>query len=224
MGAPIRPAHRPAERLSVGPNDRPSDRSRPLGVRLVIAVTTLGLLLTGCSSSEEEADAPSGAASGAPSSGPPALRTDAAPGVVSGRLDRQAGRRVTRRATEVVDAWLDAAYVGGDYPRAEFRDAYPHFSRGARRDARRDAALMSNAAIGERVTSVRATKRRLRVDVLAVKRRAVGLTARFVLEMRVTGEDLSKAERRQRVAGSLFLTFRDGGWTVFGYDVNRGRA
>lgn len=144
--------------------------------------------------------------------------------MVSGRLDRKAGKRVTRRATEVVDAWLDAAYVGGDYPRAEFRDAYPHFSQGARRDARRDAALMSNAAIGERVALVRATKRRLRVDVLAVERRAVGLTARFVLEMRLTGEDLSKAERRQRVAGSLFLTFRDGGWTVFGYDVNRGRA
>ena len=79
---------------------------------------------------------------------------------------------------------------------------------------------MSNVEIGDRVDSVRATKRRLRVDVLAVDRRAVGITARFVLEMRLRGE----VQRKERVAGSLFLTYRSGEWTVFGYDVNRGKA
>ncbi len=211
MGAPNRPAR--------GSED-PSQR---LGVRRGLAVlATLGLLATtGCSATDD--DAPGPAASGTPSAGPPPLRTDATLGVVSGKLARESGPRLKRRITRVVDAWLDAAYVGGDYPRADFRDAFPHFSRGARREARRDAALMSNAAFGEQLSSVRATKRRLRVDVLAVERRAVGITARFVLEMKLSG-DRTKIARKQRVAGSLSLTFRDGEWEVFGYDVNRGKA
>ena len=56
--------------------------------------------------------------------------------------------------------------------------------------------------------------------MLAVKRRAVGVTARFVLGMELAGE----VNRAERVAGSLFLTWQDGGWQVFGYDVERGRA
>ena len=144
--------------------------------------------------------------------------------MVSGRLDKQARPRLRKRVTKVVDDWFDAAYVAGDYPRSDFADAYPHFSRGAGREATGDAALMSNAAIGARVDSVRATKRRVRIDVLAVERRAVGITARFVLEMRLTGKGGLAEGRKDRIAGSLYLSFRNGSWTVFGYDVNRGRA
>lgn len=195
--------------------------SSPARRRGLAAVLVLGVLAAGgCSADEPESAAPSDPASESQAPARPALRTDAALGVVSGRLDKQARPRLTRKVKAVVDDWLDAAYVGGDYPRTDFDGAFPHFSSGARREAVRDAGLMSNAEIGDRIDSVRATKRRLRVDVLAVDRRAVGLTARFVLEMRLRGE----VQRKERVAGSLFLSFRSGEWKVFGYDVNRGKA
>ena len=136
------------------------------------------------------------------------------------RSRRQVRARVKRKIAAVVDDWFDAAYFGGDWPRTDFGSAYPHFSAGAAKDAKGDAALMSNARLGDRLDGVEATKRRLRVDMLAVKKRAVGVTARFVLGMRLTGE----VNRSERVAGSLFLTWRDGGWQVFGYDVQRGKA
>lgn len=202
---------------------RPRPSSAPRWATAVLApVLALVLVVGGCSGDDEAApDAPGETATAA--AGPPPLRTDAALGVVSGRWDRRTSPRLTKRVALVFDDWVDAAYVGGDYPRSDFVGAYPHFTRGARRDATRDAALMSNAALAPRLTGVRATRRTLRVDVLAAKRRAVGVTARFVLVMTLKG-DLKKAERRQRVAGSLFLTFRGGKWTVFGYDVNRGKA
>ncbi len=53
-----------------------------------------------------------------------------------------------------------------------------------------------------------------------MKHRAVGVTARFVLGMELAGE----VNRAERVAGSLFLTWQDDGWQVFGYDVQRGKA
>ena len=57
----------------------------------------------------------------------------------------------------MVDGWFDAAFVGGDWPRSDLDQAYPHFSAGAARDAERDAGLMSNARYGERLDSVEAT-------------------------------------------------------------------
>ncbi len=77
---------------------------------------------------------------------------------------------------------------------------------------------MSNAAIGSRIDSVRALNRQLKIDVLAVERRPVAVTARVVLGMRVDGE----VARRERVAGALYLTYGNGGWQVFGYDMTRG--
>jgi len=77
---------------------------------------------------------------------------------------------------------------------------------------------MSNAAIGPRIESVRAVNRTLKIDVLAVERRPVAVTARVALGLQVEGE----VARRERVAGSLYLTYGDGGWQVFGYDMTRG--
>ncbi len=79
---------------------------------------------------------------------------------------------------------------------------------------------MSNAEIGDRLDAVVATTRRVRIDVLAPRGRAVGVTARFVLGLDLTGE----IERADRVSGRLLLGPKDGEWRVFGYDVNRGRA
>ena len=178
------------------------------------------LALTACSGLGAGKPASDGEPSSATPAGPTPLETHTTMGVISGKLDKAARARIKTKVAAVVDDWFDAAYVGGDWPRSDFGDAYPHFSSRAARDAADDAGLMSNQRLGERIESVEATKRRLRVDVLAVKRRAVGVTARFVLGMRLAGQ----VNRSERVAGSLFLTFQDGGWQVFGYDVQRGKA
>lgn len=191
-------------------------------VLALVLATALATTVTACSpvgergppSSREEPASPGGA------SEPPTLETRATIGNVEGRLDTERRDKVKTAVTEVVDAWLDAAYVAGGFPRTDFDDAYPGFSSGARNQARSDSALMSNEENGDRVESVVATKRRLRIDVLAVRTKAVGVTARFVLTMDLTGE----IERSERVAGSLFMTWRRGGWQVFGYDVKRGLA
>ena len=195
--------------------------NRPAHRRLAataIAATTL-LALTGCSGDDEPEADPSSPTTAAPSA-PPPLETHTTMGVISGKLDDQARARIKEKVAAIVDDWIDAAYVGGEWPRTDFGDAYPHFTVGAARDAAKDAKLMSNERLGDRLEAVEATKRRLRIDVLAVKRRVVGVTARFVLTMNLAGE----VNRSERVAGRLFLTYQDGGWQVFGYDVQRGMA
>jgi hypothetical protein len=77
---------------------------------------------------------------------------------------------------------------------------------------------MSNADIGGRVDAVRATARRLRIDALAVHRRAVGVTAHVHLAFRTSGQ----VQRRYRVSARLYLTRTDAGWRVFGFDATKG--
>lgn len=194
--------------------------TRPAPRRTVLAtsVITMLLALSGCSGSSKPSDE-NGSSSGSQPGQPP-LTTHTTMGVVSGKLADDRRSRLKKRIATVVDDWFDAAYVGGEWPRSDFDQAYPHFSARAARDARRDSALMSNARYADRLESVEATKRRLRIDVLAVHHRAAGVTARFVLTMKLAGE----VNRAERVAGSLFLTWRGGGWRVFGYDVQRGMA
>jgi hypothetical protein len=76
---------------------------------------------------------------------------------------------------------------------------------------------MSNQDIARRIDAVTASRRMVRVDVLAVRGRAVGMTARFVLDLTTTGE----LRRKVEVRGRLLLTRTDNGWKVFGYDVNK---
>jgi hypothetical protein len=196
-------------------------RNRPAHIRAAAAaITTTALLaLIGCTGDGDEPDAADPSSSTATPSGPPPLATHTTMGVISGKLGDKDRARVKKKIAAVVDDWIDAAYVGDEWPRP-LDKAFPHFTSGAKRDARHDAALMSNQKLADRLESVEATKRRLRVDVLAVRKRAVGVTARFVVRMRLTGE----VKRAEEVRGSLFLTNREGGWKVFGYDVQRGKA
>jgi hypothetical protein len=147
----------------------------------------------------------------------PPLETTARLGQVVGRLDEPDQARLQATITEIVDAWIDAAYLG-DFPRTDFSDAFAGFTKGAAADARGDAALMSNKAVASRLEEVIPFRRELVIDTLAVKRRPTAVTARFVLAMRLDGE----LQRADRVRGSLFLTWKDGAWQVFGYDVTRG--
>lgn len=147
-----------------------------------------------------------------------AIETRTSLGRVAGRLTGQQRRQLPRTITGVVQRWFNAAYVGGDYPRADFSDAYPGFTSGARDEARRDKVLMTNKEIGSRIDDVTPTLSRVWVDVLAVAGRPAGVTARFLLEFRTDG-DLT---RRVRVQGRLMLTRQASRWRIFGYDVAKG--
>jgi hypothetical protein len=195
--------------------------ARPGGRLLALAGgLLLALLLSACSGgggvAEHDPDPSLGA--GAPTTlSLKSLETTLRPGVVSGRLPREARQRTLRAVGRVVDGWIDAAYVGGDYPRRDFRHAFPGFTRSARLQARADGHLMSNQAIGARIDGVRPVHRVVLVDVLAVGGHAVGATARVRLGFRTTG----RVERRFVVRARLALSRTDG-WQVFAYDASEG--
>lgn len=195
---------------------------RAARTRRTVSAAAVCLALVGSSAACSGDDDPEGGdpptASGAPS-GPPPIKTVARLGKVVGGLDKQRRARLKTQVAEVVDAWIDAAYLG-DFPRTDFSDAFPGFTKGAAADAATDAGLMSNKRFGADLEQVVATKREVTVDALAVRKRAVAATARFVLAMRLEGG----VQRKERVRGRLFLTYDKGAWRVFGYDVNRGRG
>ena len=183
---------------------------------------TLALVLVvglgGCSGDDEPDEPASGPSATSAAPAAEEVRTRVRIGTVSGRLPPQARKRVVARAGEVVVGWAEAAYLSGDYPRRDFRDSWPGFTRDAARRARVDRALMSNQRLGERIDGVEPRLVRVRLDVLAPRGRAVGVTARVSFRFATTGE----VERDVRVRGRLFLTPTDRGWKVFGYDVTRG--
>lgn len=197
--------------------------ARP-GAPVAVLLLVLALLVGACSGDKDAPAAPEAGASSSGSSptagpdrGPKPLRTRVTLGVLTGKLGAKAKRHLKRSVTAVVDDWIDAAYVDGDYPRGNFKKSFPHFTSGARDQARHDRDLMTNQDIGKRIDGVSATRRRLRVDAVVARHRPVGATARFVLHLRTTGD----LERRVAVGGRLFLT-RQHGWRVFGYDVHKG--
>jgi hypothetical protein len=194
-----------------------STSKRPAAAATALLLA-LALGAAGCSG--DDGDDPAARGSASPSTAPPPVRTKTSLGTVTGHLAGKARQRVVAQAGHVVDGWFDAAYVGGHYPRHDFGDAFPLFTTGARAQAHADQALMTNRTLGPSVEDVTATRRRVRVDVLAVRHRAVGLTARFALDFRTTG----RTEREIEVGGRLMLTHTGDGWRVFAYDVHKGRA
>lgn len=178
------------------------------------------LVLGGCSGGDDDPGAgPDDGASASTDPGEPlAVETQVSFGKVTGTLGRPARDRLSTDVRSVVDGWLDAAYVEGDYPRTDFADAWPGFTRGARAEAKRDAGLMSNQDVGADIDGVEPVGRALRIDVLAVKRKPVGVTAHVILKFDTTGS----TQERVKVAGRLYLTRQGQGWQVFGYDVTKG--
>ena len=136
-------------------------------------------------------------------------------GQVVGRLSRHDRKRLSASITPVVQRWFNAAYVGGDYPRRNFRDAFPGFTPGARTAARHDLDLMSNDRIGARISGVTPKVSQIWLDVLAVRKRAVAVTARFHLAFKTQGDLV----RRVGVRGRLLLTRAQPGWRIFAYHV-----
>jgi hypothetical protein len=189
------------------------------GGRRVVAATLLVCLATALLAACSHGDPSSGdSPSPAPSSTPEPLATTVKLGVVTGRLGTAERDRAVSKVTALVDEWIDAAYVGGEYPRDSFDDAFAAFSPGAGKQALDDARLMSNADIGPRVESVTAKVRRVAVDLLGTRGIARAATARVRLVFVTDGT----ASRRVTVTGSLRLVREDRVWRVFGYDVAKG--
>jgi hypothetical protein len=139
---------------------------------------------------------------------------------VSGTLGNQARSTVARNVGRVLSAYVDAAFLRGPYPRSDFAGSFATFTPGAARTARRDQALLTNQRLGPSTESVRAVRRAAYLSVLAPYKVAAGITANIDLDLLV--ERSAGPPERVRVNGRLLLTRdRDGGWTIFGYDVSR---
>lgn len=191
--------------------------------RAVAAVATLAALsVAGCGGGEEptpDADPTPSTTLVEPSAAPTlGVEPVTTSGSIVGRLPRKDRSRVERAVSARAVRFLDAAYLAGTYPRADFRDAYPGFTGGAAKVARADRALLTNQPIGQRITTVTPTRIGVKVDLLAVDQRAVAATAHLALAFRTEG----KFSRQVRVQGRLLLTKRDGRWKIFGYDLSKG--
>ena len=139
-------------------------------------------------------------------------------GTVAGTLDAPGQEAVVAKAVALVEAWWDKAYLGGDYPRADFADAFPGFTPGAAKLATADAALLSNAAVGPRIDEVEAVAKEVSVDILSPRSTPSAATARIRLEFTTTGE----LEQQVLVTGRLMLAVdAKGNWQIVGYDVSR---
>lgn len=213
----------------MSPTPAVAPRPAPAGplprVVLLVVLTLLAGLAAGCSSGgSDEADPAAGPTASASATDPAAgaLTTNATVRRISGGRLSPKERTVLRdRITERVDAWFEAAYLGGDYPRTDFGGAFDVFTPAARVRALEDRNLMSNRGVGTTTYAVRALARRVTIDALAVRGRVSAVTVKFRLGMARAGE--SGAERSERVSGHLYLTRSPAdGWQVFGYDVQRG--
>jgi hypothetical protein len=195
-------------------------RARGLAGTLLLSlalVTTAAL--SGCSG---ETRAPEGAATADATAShvgvatPPELATKAEIGRIVGRLPGTRRKAVRKQVTTVIDRWWEAAYLSDTAPSADVSKAFPGFTVGARKRATFDREMMTNADFD--AASIIPLMRKVRLDLLAVNKRVRSVTARFDLRVRATGS----RNGRLRVRGRLFLTRKNEGWQVFGYDVSKG--
>ncbi|GAA4695333.1 hypothetical protein [Nocardioides conyzicola] len=180
------------------------------------ALLVLGLATGGCSGGSDDDPGGGDPTSGA-SAASEAVVTHAKLGERAGKLSQARRQQVVDQVQKVVDGWMEAAYLGGDYPRADFADAWPGFTAGAKADAEHDGDLMSNRDLGASIVGVEPVKRAVTVDVLAAHGRPAGVTAHVLLRFTTTGDTVKDV----RVVGRLYLTKGKQGWQVFGYDVTK---
>jgi hypothetical protein len=203
------------------PGRPPRSRGLVGTLMLCLALVLSGSFLSGCSddtSAPTSTPASSGATAddGPVTAAPPELSTTAEVGRIVGRLPGTRRKAVRKEVTAVIDRWWEAAYLSGAGPTTDLSAAFPGFTPGARRRATYDSDLMTNADL--QADSVTALMRKVRLDLLAVNKRARSVTARFDLRVRTTGE----RNRRLQVRGRLFLTRKAEHWRIFGYDVSKG--
>lgn len=211
--------------MSLRPSRRPRLRDVGESARLHPAPLLLvALLLVGglaaCSGEEAPADRPEETAAPAEEASPTPepVVTKVRIDKVAGRLPAPRRRAVKRQVTEVVDRWFEEKWTGGEWPR-EIKGDFPGFTRDASRAARRHLGVVTASDLAGRIEGVEVARQTARLDVLAPRGRAVGVTARIVLDLETVGD----VERTVRVRGRLALTRVDGRWKVFAYDLTQGK-
>lgn len=194
--------------------------------RRVVAGLACALLLTGMAGCTSDSDEPSSSPSPDASTG--AAATLAAKPVpmdirvtrVAGTLKKARRGHLERKVGRAISSYFDAAYLGGEYPRADFDKAFATFSEGAARQARGDRSLLTNADLGKSIAGVTPIRKDARLAVLAPKNVAAGVTARIRLVFVADSEEAQ--DTRVTIFGRLLLTrMKSGRWHIFGYDVAR---
>ncbi|NYI79030.1 hypothetical protein [Nocardioides panzhihuensis] len=194
-------------------------RSRSTGRRVATALTAAFLsgtvALAGCGG---EPDEPAASSSASPPP-PPKVKSAAKLIHVQGKFPKSRHQAVAANVSAVVDSWLQAAYVGGDFPRATstYGNVFPGFSKGAVAQAGKQMSLMSSATIAPHIDSVEVVSSDVHVDLLANNNYPVGAVARVRLVYDTTGE----RESRQIVRGSLDMVPTKSSWAVFGFNITR---
>lgn len=196
--------------------------------RLVVALpaallATLVALSASACSGDDPAPAPATdpAASLSEPSAAPTLEVEPVvrAGQVVGRLKKADRARIVGAVSGVAVRYLDAAFLGGDYPReGGFRAALAGFAPGTARLAARDLGLLTNAGIADRVEEVTPARLDVTVDVLATSGHASAATAHVKLVFTTTGP----VAKRVQVQGRLMMTKTDGRWRVFAYHLSKG--
>lgn len=173
--------------------------------RFVWLLSPLLIVSAGCSGgSDEPGTAPSSDASSTTSA--PEVTTTTVIKTTSDRLPKKMQRQLTEAATSVIDGWWDAAYLSdGDEP-------FASFTKGAARLAEKQSDVMTAEAYGDGVTAIRRT---VRLDVLAVRHKPVGVTAQVRFVFRASGE----TPQRVSVQGDVELARFGGAWQIFGFEV-----
>ena len=139
---------------------------------------------------------------------------------VHGTLSKKSAASVEGNVRKTIAAYVAGAFLGGDYPRSDFRAAFTSFTPGVRARAARDAALLTNATYGASTESVRATHGTAYLSVLSPFKVAAGITANVDLVFRVERKD--QPAEQVRLNGRLLLTRnKTNGWSIFGYDLAR---
>jgi len=139
---------------------------------------------------------------------------------VSGKLEDGDRDVLADTVEEVVTAYFDDAFVGGEYPRTSYGDAFDTFSAGAARQAASDRDLLTNRLLGPTTESVEVRRRSAYLSVLAPYKVAAGVTARVHLQFLADRGD--QPAKLVSVTGRLMLTRKEsGGWEIFGYDLTQ---
>lgn len=199
-------------------------RCQPLGrgpAAATVAVLSVMLVLgAGCSGGSGEDEPSVRVTSLAPTAEPP-VSTQVVAGKLRGTLTKAGRQAAVQDVAEVVDTWIDQAWVEGPWPR-EVDGVWETFTPGAARLAKADASMTSAAGFGPEAEAVRATKRRVKVDLLGRRLEPVGATARISVHLEVSPVEAPDEPRDVRLRGRVMLTPTEGGWKIFGYELVSG--
>src|SRR4051812_21299123 len=139
---------------------------------------------------------------------------------VHGALSRTSTSSLEGNVRKTIASYVEGAFVGGTYPRSDFKAAFASFTPGVRARAAHDAALLTNTSYGASTESVRATHGTAYLSVLSPFKVAAGITANVDLVFRVERKD--EPAERVRLRGRLLLTRNKANdWSIFGYDLAR---